>query len=156
MRYLTLGFTDGKIIEDLSAGGTWDEETGVLHTSMVINAVTPGEFNNGRYVVWVASGDGNFFYDQSENAYYEYGGPSSITETIGESGISVTAGEGYLGIDGLKPGYRITCASPSGALLYSGEADGQHADIRLDGQRGIVLVSIEGDGQTYRTKVIVR
>lgn len=156
VRYLTLGYTDGKIVEDLSGGGTWDEETGILHNSMVIKAVTPGEFNNGRYVVWVASGDGNFFYDQSENAYYEYGGPSSITETIGESGISVTAGEGYLGIDGLKPGYRITCASPSGALLYSGEADGQHADIRLDGQRGIVLVSIEGDGQTYRTKVIVR
>lgn len=156
VKYLTLGYTDGKIVEDLSAGGAWDEETGILHTSMVINAITPGEFNNGRYVVWVASGDGSFFYDQSENAYYEYSGSTSITETIGESGISVTAGEGYLGIDGLKPGYRITCASPSGALLYSGEADGQHADIRLDGQRGIVIINIEGDGQTYRTKVIVR
>lgn len=156
VKYLTLGYTDGKIVEDLSAGGAWDEETGILHTSMVINAITPGEFNNGRYVVWVASGDGSFFYDQSENAYYEYSGSTSITDVIGESGISVTAGEGYLGIDGLKPGYRITCASPSGALLYSGEADGQHADIRLDGQRGIVIINIEGDGQTYRTKVIVR
>lgn len=156
VKYLTLGYTDGKIVEDLSAGGAWDEETGILHTSMVINAITPGEFNNGRYVVWVASGDGSFFYDQSENAYYEYGGSTSITDVIGESGISVTAGEGYLGIDGLKPGYRITCASPSGALLYSGEADGQHADIRLDGQHGIVIINIEGDGQTYRTKVIVR
>lgn len=156
VKYLTLGYTDGKIVEDLSAGGAWDEETGILHTSMVINAITPGEFNNGRYVVWVASGDGSFFYDQSENAYYEYSGSTSITDVIGESGISVTAGEGYLGIDGLKPGYRITCASPSGALLYSGEADGQHADIRLDGQRGIVIINIEGDGQTYHTKVIVR
>lgn len=156
VRYLTLGYTDGKIVEDLSGGGTWDEETGILHNSMVIKAVTPGEFNNGRYVVWVASGDGNFFYDQSANAYYEYSGSTSITDVIGESGISVTAGEGYVGLDGLKPGYRITCASPSGALLYSGEADGQHADIRLDGQRGIVIINIEGDGQTYRTKVIVR
>ena len=75
---------------------------------------------------------------------------------IGESGISVTAGEGYVGLDGLKPGYRITFASPSGALLYSGVADSQHADIRIDGLRGIVIINIEGDGQTYRTKVIVR
>lgn len=155
VKYLTLGYTDGKIIEDIAAGGTLDKY-GVLHTSVSFGAEIPGEFNNGRFVAWVASGDGILFYDQSENAYYEYNGTTSITEVIGDSGISVTAGAGTLGLDGLKPGYRITCVSPSGTLLYSGEADGEHADISLPGKSGIVIVSIEGDGETYTTKVIIR
>ena len=156
VKYLTLGYTDGKIIEDLAAGGTYDEENKVLRTSMTFGALAPGEFNSGKFVAWVASGDGSFFYDQSENAYYEYGGTSAITDVIGESGISVTTGEGSISLDGLKPGSHITCVSTAGAVLYSGEADGQHADIRLDGQHGIVIVSVEADGEAYRTKVIVR
>ena len=149
VKYLTLGYNDGMIIEDLAGGASYG-------TSQVINAVTPGEFNNGKYVAWVAAGDGIFFYDQSENAYYEYDGTSSITEVISGSGISVTAGAGTLGLDGLKPGSRITCTSPSGALLYSGEAKGTQAEISLPGGSGIVIVAIESDGRTYNTKVIIR
>ena len=155
VKYLTLGYTDGKIIEDLAAGGTLDKY-GVLHTSVSFGAEIPGEFNNGRFVAWVASGDGILFYDQSENAYYEYNGTTSITEVIGDSGISVTAGAGSLGLDGLERGYRITCVSPSGTVLYSGEADGVHADISLPDKSGIVIVSVEGDGHTYTTKVVIR
>ncbi len=156
VKYLTLGYNDGKIIEDLAAGGTYDEENQVLRTSMTFGALAPGEFNSGRFVAWVASGDGSFFYDQSDNAYYEYKEPTSITEVIDGSGISVTTGEGRISLDGLEPGSRITCVSAAGAVIYSGEAGGRQADLRLDGQRGIVIVSIEYGGDTYRTKVIVR
>lgn len=128
----------------------------MLRTSMTFGALAPGEFNSGRFVAWVASGDGSFFYDQSDNAYYEYKEPTSITEVIDGSGISVTTGEGRISLDGLEPGSRITCVSAAGAVIYSGEAGGRQADLRLDGQRGIVIVSIEYGGDTYRTKVIVR
>ena len=94
MKYLTLGYTDGMIIEDRGSGA-------VSGTSVTFSATTPGEFNDGRFVAWVASGDGQFFYNQSAKAYYEYGASSSITDVIGESGISVTASEGYVGLDGL-------------------------------------------------------
>lgn len=150
VKYLTLGYTDGMEIKDRDYGHVLGA------TIKNFPEIYSGEFNSGKFVAYVAAYDGIINYDPSEYAYYEYDETTSITEVIGESGISVTAGKGYVGLDGLKPGYRITCASPSGALLYSGEAGGQHADIRLDGQRGIVIVSVEGDGQTHRTKVIVR
>ena len=149
VKYLTLGYNDGKIIEDLAAGRADG-------TSMVINATAPGEFDTGRYVAWVAAGDELFFYDQSANAYYENGTPSSITDVIEGSGISITAGAGFIAVDGVEPGSIITCTSASGALLYSGKAGGSHAKISLPGESGIVIVNIECGGKTYRTKVIVR
>lgn len=149
VKYLTLGYNDGKIIEDLAAGS-------VNGTSMDIKATTPGEFDNGRYVVWVAAGDSMFFYNQSANAYYEKTGATAITDIIDGSDISVTTGAGSLVINGIKPGYDITCTSPSGILLYSGKAESTQADIHLPAGCGIVIVSINGNGHTYRTKVIVR
>lgn len=149
VKYLTLGYNDGKIIEDLAAGSAYG-------TSMDINATVPGEFDTGRYVVWVAAGDGTFFYDQSANAYYENNSTSSITEVIEGSDISVTTGAGKITVNGLKPGYKVICSSPSGMLLYSGEATGTKADISLPRGCGIVIINIEGDGCTYTTKVIVR
>ena len=149
VKYLTLGYNDGKIIEDLAAGRADG-------TSMVINATAPGEFDTGRYVAWVAAGDDLFFYDQSANAYYENGTPSSITDVIEGSGISITTGAGFIAVDGVEPGSIITCTSASGALLYSGKAGGSHAKISLPGESGIVIVNIECGGKTYRTKVIVR
>ena len=45
VRYLTLGYTDGKIIEDRGSGA-------VSGTAATFSATTPGEFNDGRFVAW--------------------------------------------------------------------------------------------------------
>lgn len=63
LRYLTVGYNDGFYWNQLAAGSVKD-------TQMIVKAKTAGEFKNGKFVTWVASGTAdNLFFDQSENCY---------------------------------------------------------------------------------------
>lgn len=149
VKYLTLGYNDGKVVETLSEGA-------VYGTSQDIDALTDGEFDTGRYTVWVAAGDGTLFYDQSPNAYYEKGVTDGITDAIGSTGITVTSAGGSLALSGLPEGSRVECATAAGVTLYSGVATGSSMTIPARGHSGIVVVSIETGGNVHTTKAIVR
>lgn len=64
VRYLTLSYYDGFAWDQLAAGS-------VEGTERLVNAVTPGEFNTGKYVTWVAAGnEANLFFDESNYRFY--------------------------------------------------------------------------------------
>lgn len=148
IKYLTLEYNDGKVVEQL-AGGT------VYGTSTVINARTPGEFDTGRYVATVNAGDGILFYDDSAPRYYSASDPSSINDVIEGTGIRLCTGRGHITISGLEPGAAVRCSNMAGSSLYSGTAEGTEVSIPVNGG-GIVAISIETNGHTYNTKAIVR
>lgn len=79
MRYLTLSYYDGYEWEQL-ANGT------VTGTEQVINAKTPGEFNSGKYVCWVAAGDSEgIYFDESPEKFYTVAGNARPSVTGIES-----------------------------------------------------------------------
>ena len=148
VKYLTLGYNDGNVVEALSEGG-------VYGTSQDIPALMQGEFDQGRYVVWVAAGDGTLFYDESPRAYYERGVTDAITEAMAGTGISLTSAPGELTLHGLPRGSRVECSLASGVTLFSGAAQGTLA-IPTRGHRGVVVVSVEAGGRTHVAKAVAR
>lgn len=148
IKYLTLEYNDGKVIEQL-AGGT------VRGTSTKINAKTPGEFETGRYVAVVNAGDGILFYDDSAPHYYSATDPAAIDDIIEGTDIRLSAGRGYISVSGLEPGAVVRCSTVAGVTLYSGKAEGTALSIPVNGG-GIVAISIEAGGRTINTKAIVR
>lgn len=146
IKYLTLEYNDGKVIETLS-GGT------VNGTSMVINARTPGEFDKGRFVAIVNAGDGILFYDDSTPKYYS--NDTAIEEVIDGTDIKLTCNRGLIRVCGLTPGAIIRCSTLSGVNLFSGTAEGTSIDIKAE-YKGIVAISIESNGNDYKTKAILK
>ena len=82
VKYLSLVYNDGKVYEDLAAGG-------VSNNYIDIKPTTEGEFDSGRYKVWVASGWYGLYYDESEPAYYD-ASATAINNVISGTGISLS------------------------------------------------------------------
>jgi M6 family metalloprotease-like protein len=148
IKYLTLEYKAGKVVEDLAAGR-------LSSNSATIDATTPGEFDEGTFITWVAAGDGFFFYDESPWAYYS--GVTSGLERV-ESGdaISVRQGEGRLTISGLRRGEQITCTSPAGVLLWSSVAQAETVTLPATGWRGALLLTVEGQNRQVRSKIMLK
>lgn len=147
IKYLTLEYNDGKIIENLASGAVYD-------TTMDIYAKTAGEFDSGRYVVSVAAGDGLLFYDDSAPAYYS-ADDNSITEVIDGTPFTISVYSGRIVIGGLSAGTRVKCSTASGQILHDAIAEGSDAIIRTS-VRGVVVITIENGSKTYRTKTLVK
>ncbi len=147
VKYLTLIYNDGMQYETLAAGG-------VYNTQIDIKNKKTGEFDSGKYKVWVASGYGNLFFDESAPAYYSAEG-SSVSEIIDGSNISVNVSNGNISINGLESGYIVRCSSIAGTPIYSGTATGNSVSFPTNNE-GVAVISISGNGKNYRTKVIIK
>lgn len=147
IKYLTLVYNDGMQYETLAAGSVND-------THITIGEKVKGEFDNGKYQIWVAAGDGSLFFDESAPAYYQ--NTSAVEDVIAGTGIRLLSSADGLKVSGLKAGYRLTCTSLSGTVLYQATAQGSALSIPAEGKRGVVVVTIEGEGHTYRTKTIIK
>lgn len=148
IKYLTLEYNDGKVIEELASGT-------VNGTSTVIYAKTAGEFDTGRFVAIVNAGDGILFYDDSAPKYYTNSDNTAIEDIIAGTDIRLSVSRSLLRISGLEPGATVRCSTLSGVNLFSGTAESTSLDIRTD-YSGIVVISIESNGQSYNTKAILR
>lgn len=148
IKYLTLIYNDGMKYEDLAAGG-------VDTTSIDIKSKASGEFDNGKYKIWVAAGDGSLFYDESEPAYYQ--NTTGIEDVIEGTNMTIVSNGHGLTVDGLKAGYKLTCTNLSGTVLYSAVAQNGTVTIpATDVNRGVVILSVDANGHTYRTKTIIK
>lgn len=64
LRYLTVGYNDGYYWDQLFSGS-------VKETQKVFDAVNKGDFNEGKFVTWVAAGTSyNLYFDQSPDIYF--------------------------------------------------------------------------------------
>jgi M6 family metalloprotease-like protein len=153
VKYLTLTYNDGKVLEDLAAGRTGN-------TSMTIKPTTTDEFNDGStYVAWVAAGDGFFFYDESPYAYYTAGNNSTTALdqiSAAEAGLRFTQEGERLCIEGLNEGEHITLTTAAGATLWQGTARRTKVSFPVAGVHGPILVTISGAARTVNTKVILK
>ena len=148
VKYLTLVYNNGKVWEDLAAGG-------VSGTSINIPEKTEGEFDKGRYKIWVASGWQNIFYDESAPVYYEKT-TTAISDVIEGTSVMLTNNLNDLRLEGLKPGSNVTLTSSTGATLYTGTASGTSLTIPTSGMKGVAIVSVATENGTFRTKTIIR
>ena len=148
VKYLTLIYNEGMQYETLAAGGVNDTQIDIRNKKV-------GEFDFGKYKVWVASGYGNLFFDESTPAYYS-AQSSSVSEMIGESNIRMTVTDRKVILDGLKPGYTVNCSTLAGITLHSAAAQSSKVEFSTKGNEGIVVVSVTGNGKTYRTKAIIK
>ncbi len=148
VKYLTLEYNDGKVLEDLAAGY-------VNGTSMTMTARTDGEFDEGRYAVWVAAGDGLLFYDESETKWWSKEA-TSVEDVIYGTDITMTVSDGKIVINGLKEGSRVDCTLVSGISVYSGEARDGSLTISTHGAKGIAVIRVTEGTQTHSTKVILK
>ncbi len=150
IKYLTLGYKDGKIIEDLAAGY-------VNGTSATMDARTPGEFDTGKYAVWVAAGDGMLFYDESDLKYWSKKEASSVEDVIESTNIRIVTSDGKIRVGGLLPGSKAEFVLINGISLYSGVADGDFVEICTAGNKGVGILTITGsDGNVYSTKILLK
>ncbi len=148
VKYLTLFYNNGKVWKDLAAGG-------VSGTSIDIKEKQEGEFDKGRYKIWVASGWQNIFYDESEPAYYDKSA-TSVSDVIDGTSVTLTNSMNELRLDGIEPGCTVTLASTTGAMLYTGKASGTSLIIPTSGMKGVAIVSVAAENGTFRTKTIIR
>lgn len=148
VKYLTLFYNNGKVWKDLAAGG-------VSGTSIDIKETQEGEFDKGRYKIWVASGWQNIFYDESEPAYYDKSA-TSVSDVIDGTSVTFTNSMNELRLDGIEPGCTVTLASTTGAMLYTGKASGTSLIIPTSGMKGVAIVSVAAENGTFRTKTIIR
>lgn len=150
IKYLTIKYNDGKVWEDLAAGSV---SSG---TSMPIRNREEGEFDEGKYRVWVAAGRENIYYDESAPAYYQYSPSTSIKDVIENTGISIEMTDGGIQIEGLKPGYSVSCTSASGTVLFHDTAQSENLSFNTAGMSGIAIITVNGDGNSYRRKIIIK
>jgi M6 family metalloprotease-like protein len=150
VKYLTLTYNDGKVLEDLAAGRA---DT----TAMTIQPTTADEFSEGTYVAWVAAGDGFFFYDESPYAYYTAGNTSGIDAiTAAEAGLRFVQEGERLRIEGLNLDEHITLSNVAGATLWQGVARREQVSFPVAGVHGPIVVSVSGEARTVHTKVVLK
>lgn len=147
IKYLTLIYNDGMQYEELASGGVYD-------TQIDIRSKETGEFDNGKYQIWVAAGDGSLFFDESAPAYYQH--TTAIEDVIDGTGIRLVTTPDGLTVSGVKTGYRLTLTSLSGTVLYQDVAQGNTLYMPASGTGSVALLTVEGDGHTYRTKTILK
>lgn len=122
IKYLTLTYNDGKVYEDLAAGSV---PTNVIP----INNKEDGEYDEGKYRVWVASGKGNLYYDESAPVYYQANTSTGIHDVIEGTGFGISVNGGNIQVDGIKAGYTVTCTSAAGVQLYTAEARSRQSEL---------------------------
>ena len=150
IKYLTLIYNDGKEYEELAAGSVGNA------TAVPIRNKEDGEYDEGKYRVWVSSGWNGLYYDESAPAYYQANTSTAITDVIGDSGISFSVNGGNVQVNGIKPGYTVNCVSAAGIQLFSGVADSGSMSFQAPAGTGFAVISVSGEGKTYRTKIIIR
>lgn len=143
IKYLTLFYNDGHVYEDLASGAVYD-------TKMDIRSTTTGEWDKGRYRIWVASGIGNLFFDESLPAYYD-AATASIEEAIDGTNATLRTDGHAITLSGLKTGQRITCTAADGTILYNNVSTSDRLTLR-PAHHGVCLVGIDG----VQTKVILK
>lgn len=150
VNYLTMSYDDGYVWNMLASGGTPDNGT-----SMTIEETTPGEFLTGKtYVLTVTAGDGILFYDSSEPAYFKYDATGVFVPVDG--GLYATADGGFVTVKGLSAGDNITCATPSGQILYSGVAGSDVCRFALSGYKGVAIIKVSGSEHDKTFKLMVK
>ena len=150
IKYLTLIYNDGKVYEELAAGSVGNA------TAKPIKNKEDGEYDEGKYRVWVSSGWNGLYYDESAPAYYQASTSTAITDVIGDSGISFSVNGGNVQVNGIKPGYTVNCVSAAGIQLFSGVANSGSMNFQTPAGTGFAVITVSGDGKTYRTKIIIR
>ena len=70
--------------------------------------------------------------------------------------LYATAGRDMVILGGLHAGDKITCASPSGQILYSGVADGDACKFALQGYKGVTIVKVSGNEHEKTFKLMVK
>ena len=150
IKYLTLIYNDGKVYEELAAGSVGNA------TAKPIKNKEDGEYDEGKYRVWVSSGWNGLYYDESAPAYYQASTSTAITDVIGDSGISFSVNGGNVQVNGIKPGYTVNCVSAAGIQLFSGVANSGSMSFQAPAGTGFAVISVSGEGKTYRTKIIIR
>ena len=148
IKYLTLIYNNGMVYDQLAAGA-------VYQNYIDIKPVSANQFDTGKYMIWVASGWKNLFYDESSPVYYE-ADAAAVHEVINGTDISIVNNGEAIHINGIKAGYTVTCASTSGALLYKQKATTDHITIPTSGMSGFVVISVNGEGNSYHTKTIIK
>lgn len=148
IKYLTLIFNDGMEYETLASGGVYD-------TQIDIRNKTAGEFNSGKYKVWVAAGYYNLFFDESAPAYY-CATETSVHDVIDGTGIGITVARGNVVVSGLQKGYTVKCTSIDGTVLFSAKATSEALSFPTAGKSGVVILTVEGNGQSFHTKAIIK
>ena len=150
IKYLTLIYNDGKEYEKLAAGSVGNA------TAVPIKNKEDGEYDEGKYRVWVSSGWNGLYYDESAPAYYQASTSTAITDVIGDSGISFSVNGGNVQVNGIKPGYTVNCVSAAGIQLFSGVANSGSMSFQAPAGTGFAVIAVSGEGKTYRTKIIIR
>lgn len=150
IKYLTLIYNDGKEYEKLAAGSVGNA------TAVPIKNKEDGEYDEGKYRVWVSSGWNGLYYDESVPAYYQASTSTAITDVIGDSGISFSVNGGNVQVNGIKPGYTVNCVSAAGIQLFSGVANSGSMSFQAPAGTGFAVIAVSGEGKTYRTKIIIR
>lgn len=150
IKYLTLTYNDGKVYEDLAAGSVGNA------TAIPITNKEDGEYDEGKYRVWVASGKGNLYYDESAPVYYQANTSTGIHDVIEGTGIGISVNGGNIQVDGIKAGYTVTCTSAAGIQLYTAEARSGSLNFQVPAGTGMAIISVSGEGKTHRSKIIIK
>lgn len=150
VRYLTVGYNDGYVWDQLAAGS-------VKGTEMIVNAKTAGEFKTGSYVCWVASGnESSLFFDESECAFYEprlaSGEETGIKDIIEGTDMCILLADGTVTVTGAQAGSEAVLSSADGMLLSSCVASGSRVVLRTHGYQGFAVLKV---GNVTR-KIIIR
>ena len=148
VKYLSLVYNDGKVYKDLAAGG-------VNNNYIDINPTTEGEFDTGKYKVWVASGWYGLYYDESVPAYYE-ASATSIGDGVKGTGVTLASGADGLHVSGVKKGYTVTATSAAGVELFRATADGSDIVIPAGHSQGFAVISVSGEGHSWHTKTFIQ
>lgn len=148
LKYLTFEYNDGKVLNMLASGA-------VNGTSISIEEKEPGEFAVGKtYAVRVYAGDGVLFYDPSELVSLALG--TGIGNTGGDPGSRLSVNGNKIFAEGLNPGDRVCCTTPSGVVLCDAIAQGSELVFPVYGYEGIVIVRLTGEGKSCTNKLIVK
>lgn len=151
VRYLTVGYNEGYVWDQLAAGS-------VTGTEALVNAKTIGEFKTGSYVCWVASGnDSSLFFDESVYAYYEprlssNDGETGIEDAIEGTDVKIQQTEGTITIRGLEVGCEVLLSNIEGMLLSSSISSDGTVVLVTNGYQGFALLKV---GNVTR-KIIIR
>mgnify|MGYP002521916958 CR=1 FL=1 len=157
IKYLSLVYNDGLVYEDLAAGAVRPQGGDVQ--KMPIRNTKEGEFDEGKYRVWVAAGkmlteESPIYYDESKPAYYDKETATGIQDVIEGTGIGIRVDDNQVLIDGIKPGYVVSCVSASGAQIYSGVSTS--SSLGFHAPSGVAVISVSGEGKAHRAKIIIK
>ena len=136
---------------------SYSPSSGSVPTNVIpITNKEDGEYDEGKYRVWVASGKGNLYYDESAPVYYQANTSTGIHDVIEGTGFGISVNGGNIQVDGIKAGYTVTCTSAAGVQLYTAEARSGSLNFQVPAGTGMAIISVSGEGKTHRSKIIIK